>query len=333
MIIQDGELPSYYIFNFENEGFVVMPADFRAIPLLAFGSNGKFASKADTINAGLASMIEEYFEYTKHTRNTETKMAPELFNLWTQLYTGSAIQAPPMDDPCGINNPCEEPDPDGAMSGTETQWGPHMNTTWRQSLDFNNDCPIMGCSDDPDGRALVGCVAVAVGQIMRHYGHPNDIAWNQIPNLGAVASQRTAEFLRDVGEAVNMDYGCDGSSAWDHKALKAFRDDYDYSSSISKRDFALSECASEIRMGRPVYLSGCREAVDLFVLYVPFGCHAWVTDGLKTITSGSVLINYLWMNWGWGGQDNNWYLHYQWDPNTTEYDEHKRMIVNIYPSL
>jgi hypothetical protein len=338
MVITDGTLPSYYIFNFGNDGFAVMPGDFRMTPLLAYGSHGALVSEGDTINQGLASLIKNYYELINNVRDTATFMQPAIYNLWTSLLPEYGIDAPPLEDPCGIDNPCDTGGGGGGATNETTQtWGAFLQTNWFQSGDFNDDCPNYGCSQRTDGRVVAGCVAIAMGQIMRYYAHPTNYNWNAIPNNNTDASFETAQLIRNIGDAVNMNWGCTSSGASSNQAKNAFKDDFGYSASIDYRDFSLSKCTQDLHMSRPVYLDGCEEMSTVLGIPVYDDCHAWVTDGHRRTNADGYIFNYLHMNWGWGniigdGFGNGWYLYYDWTPTSHDYAFNRKMIVNIYPN-
>ena len=54
----------------------------------------------------------------------------------------------------------------------------------------------------------MGCVAVAMAQIMRNYQLPTSFNWAAMPNTqGAYATQ---VLMKDIGTKVKMQYDCSG---------------------------------------------------------------------------------------------------------------------------
>jgi hypothetical protein len=159
--------------------------------------------------------------------------------------------------------------------------------------------------------------------------------------------------MKDIGNHVDMSYGCDGSSASSNKAKKVLDDDFGYNNSISYSDWNIDVIRNNIRWGYPVILGGYRTRNNILNIYWYTNGHAWVCDGLweeydnflvTCLSGGGVPLEsyesrnyryYLHMNWGWGNTSQDvWYFSnnlthpvgtdkvYQWE---------KDMIVNIHP--
>lgn len=213
-----------------------------------------------------------------------------------------------------------------------------LRTAWRQQPPYNDQCPFPAywdpnegwityeCDNTSNGRQIVGCVATAAAQIMRYwrwppYGQespyndsydwlemceaywwdPNSLWWND-ENGSPVTQQQVdavAELCHEIGLAVDMDYGCHGSSA-DTDDMEAVYEDsfrYDESCNVVERYDGL---------GNPNYT-----ALEWFeLMQVQFDRnrplqyripgHSIVGDGWKTEQIGD---DYYWyhMNYGWGG--------------------------------
>ena len=208
--------------------------------------------------------------------------------------------------------------------GTYNYVSPLLNTTWGQWGNYNlyvpTNCPV-------------GCIAVAVGQIMKYYQYPTtDFAWSSMPNNYATTA--TATLMADIGQKVKMDYKPTGSSAKNSDALNALINNYNYSA--SKIDHNASLVRNELDNGRPVYMTGFNDS-DFFGLINEEG-HAWVCDGYHnsntiyeyklmtleqcpssyeptmflnpytTTIHESYTPSYYHMNWGLDGTCNGYYL-------------------------
>ena len=113
--------------------------------------------------------------------------------------------------------------------------GPLLTTDWAQGSPYNSYTPAAsGCSN-----TLAGCVAISVVQLMRYWNWPDagtgshSYSWNgqtlsadfrhpydwanmsgQLDgNSTAAQIDAVARLISDVGIALNMSYGCSGSSA------------------------------------------------------------------------------------------------------------------------
>ncbi len=314
--------PAYYIFNYEdNAGFSVISADFRAMPILAYSSNGNFTNLNDTINSGLATYLQEYFDYIVSVRDTVKTIPIEIASMWN---TAAAKAIGPI-DPCDIEPdlPCNNDDP--FVSTTQT-WGPLLQTEWNQGTGYNDQIDIInGC------RPPTGCVATAMAQIMRYWQHPSSFNWSALP-VGDFPNNEIALLMRACGDAVDMNWTCRSSGANSNDAKKAFKNDFGYSNDIKYKDYLYYQARNDIKTGRPVYLRGCRTRTKKgFIIhwYVYDGCHAWIADGIRITNFETYSAYQVHMNWGWG-QDggNGWYV--SWN-NGSNYQYDRRMIYKIHP--
>ncbi|MFH1747888.1 MAG: C10 family peptidase [Planctomycetota bacterium] len=203
---------------------------------------------------------------------------------------------------------------------------------WHQQPPYNQQCPDLGCGEwagynNFNTNARVGCVAVVGAHLMRHWNWPpsgegpfsdsydwanmcaeyifdgtswfNDengvpVTWDQI--------NAAAELCDEVGVAVGMDYGCDGSSATTSDLLAVFDDYFHYNE------------------GQVKYRAMYEDPVDWFNLLknsfnanrpVPYRVeeHAIIGDGWQEVWDQG---HYHWyhMNYGWpsNGHDTWWAL-------------------------
>ena len=73
-----------------------------------------------------------------------------------------------LNSKCGGPNPGEEPN----CNDIHNYDGPLIGSKWSQWSGFNNYLPNMGC-ESYQGKPPSGCVATAIGQVMRYYQYPN----------------------------------------------------------------------------------------------------------------------------------------------------------------
>lgn len=208
-----------------------------------------------------------------------------------------------------------------------------MNTTWNQGCGYNDllDACTTGGSC---GRVWTGCVATATAQVMRYWEHPNSYNWSIM--LNTTGSTETSRLMQDVGDAVNMDYGCDGSGAYTSDARNALVNTFGYSTYASYVDYNTTTLVRQLKTwNRPVILRGEGS-----------GGHAWVCDGYRrnkitTIHNPGTYYEYetytysplyLWMNWGWGPfGGNGWFLYNNFTPGSNNFNSDRKMIINIPP--
>ena len=167
------------------------------------------------------------------------------------------------------------------------QVGPLLKTYWDQNPPFNNTVV-----KNKGAGMKVGCVAVAVGQIMAYHRKNNlkTYNWSRIlydNNDTIKKAGGAADFLYDVAEGVNTSYNTVKSTSNSANAKKLFcRAGYTVSA-IKAYDY--NTVKSELDASRPVYLGGYRTRSyngDLWWLFhgTKFKYsdgHDWVTDGYK----------------------------------------------------
>lgn len=180
---------------------------------------------------------------------------------------------------------------------------------------YNKYCPaISTINPDMCGHAVVGCVAVAIGQIMRNWEWPYmaDIPttiggsirekhfyeWSDMPSYLSNTSpiehvNMTASFLRDCGYDLNMSYG-ESSGANNISAFNSFLHfgyDEEMLLYIEKNHTMgwTNKLYSELSANRPVYYTGINSGDE---------GHAFVLDGYDS--AGLFHVN---LGWGIGYND------------------------------
>lgn len=224
-----------------------------------------------------------------------------------------------------------------------------LRTAWSQGAPWNEMCPFPSywdpikqqwvyyeCDDTGNGRTWVGCVATAAAQIMNYWEWPpygeddpydDGYDWNNMCNKyvsdgsgwwndenGNPVTQAqidaVAELSREIGVAVDMDYGCSGSSAYHEDMETAYEQNFRYSSSCN-----IKERCCDI-WGHPYYTAfeWYELMMNQFNLNRPvqYGIpgHSLNADGWKMEQIGDD-FHWYHMNYGWGGGG--------FDPNDPEW--------------
>ncbi|MEA1875956.1 MAG: C10 family peptidase [Bacteroidota bacterium] len=167
--------------------------------------------------------------------------------------------------------------------------GPLLTTKWSQGDYFNQYCP-----EDlrtPGGRVWVGCVVVAIGQIINYYDHHNDFIldaaydskdyghlsawsngydWNGMLDEPLDFDLEVSRFLSDLGVLVHANYGAEGTSASSGMALKGLQAiGYSEAYRVKRSDYSSDEWLDlmydNLSNYSPVFVAG--------------GGHAFVCDG------------------------------------------------------
>lgn len=225
---------------------------------------------------------------------------------------------------------------------------PLIETKWQQKAPFNNDV-----QKDANGNPyLVGCVAIAMTQIMRYYKYPakgkgsntysmngetltadfsaSPYQWDKmlpIYEKGKYTDEEAkavSELMRQVGISVNMDYKPNFSSSYTKSAQNALINNFGYNPNMNRytRNYYSEQewmdmVYKELSEQRPIYYSGN----DL----KGGNGHAFVIDGYNA--EGKVYVN-----WGWGGYEDGYFdIGILTPENSGDYSYYQDMIVGIQP--
>ena len=364
--------PILYALNLgNNEGFVVMSASLVEKPILAFNNEGKF----DFENLGeFAGVVDwAYTKYLKINGLIEIGKTPSqsILNQWSVVNPALEIGIADQNGNIIPWVPLEIID----QWDVSTTYGPFMTTRWNQRISTTANSTVMGynnfvgSNNCNTGIAPAGCVAVAMGQIMKYHNFPNLYNINSMPdvvntsNYDNANAKNIARLLQNIGQKVNMQYSCTGSSAYSADARTAFVTQYGYyTSNLSPMDLN-SIVMNLTTESLPVYLDGCRDKIvktsprktGIFrftvgrTTYTYENCHAWVTDGYQKIdrtvvyennhTSTYTIAEHIRMNWGWGDSGyNGWFDYERWETingqviQAVEFIYNQHMIYNIQPN-
>lgn len=236
---------------------------------------------------------------------------------------------------------------------TETnEKGALLSTYWSQETPYNKKCPKINGKSTP-----VGCVAIAIGQIMNYHrkNTMKNYNWDKINAKpfynsyfdNGTISDEIAKFLHDIGLGVKMDYRTDGSGANVKDAVKYFKS-AGYQANLQGYNY--EKFKESIDNSKPVYLRGNSKRKGIWFIvrwgWNYSGGHAWVGDGYKEITQWEKIeqkhgnnfvytqskvktTKYIHMNWGWGRQSGSdgWCTYDYWRAtDKTEYKYNKKMI-------
>ncbi len=169
----------------------------------------------------------------------------------------------------------------GDGTATETaivkeSYGPLLKTCWHQGYPFNQELSnLYGVS------APIGCVPVAIGQIINYYKYPNridgeNIDWNLISlatgkeDASNQATNAASRLLYMLGKGLGIEYPKESGASFDD-AKKEFRElGYTFS---TKSGFDESLVKGQVASGNPIYMRGQNSVSG----------HAWVVDGFMAV--------------------------------------------------
>lgn len=319
-------LPSYYIFNNTSGGWIIISGDDQISPIIAYNDKGSF--EADKMNPTVAYWLSEVSRKISSVRNMTIKNNSKAIE-WENAGNGNFIFS-------------------------DKSVKPLINSTWDQSQYYNQYCPVVsGAMAGYDKKAPAGCVAIAVGQIMKYFNYPpkgignnsyylNGIGqlsanfdtsvynWTDMPDSLENYNSMEAKFIYDCGIAVNMDYGATGSSADFSSVIPAMVNNFGFLDSMELltrpsdsigNELWLARIKYELENNRPVLYSGENN----------YDGHAFICDGYDNSYPTEFHIN-----WGWSGVDDGYFAIGALDPvpsnNDYHFDQNNQIITNIKPA-
>ncbi len=318
----------FYIVNYDPQGFIVLAADQRSIPLLAFSSSNSFETDTDYYPLGLVHWLENTRDDIDYIRANNLAQTPEIADAWKNLDYGRYPN--PFDQDPGNNEPCQT---------TYKIVYPLLETEWNQRCGFNDDMPLKSCANACyyNDNGYAGCVPIAVAQIMKYHEYPISYSWtNMSLNNG---TSTTASFIRDIWDNIptsKKSYNCDGTGVHADYVDNIFKTGFSYSSA-TYAGYNYDALEDNLDIDQPVILMGFEKEDNgwwIFHHYVTGTGHAWVSDGyMRSIPcpgiANSIVVH---MNWGWwGGQSNGWYGYNDFTPGDYSFNYAKKMVYNIAP--
>jgi len=228
-IVNDkNNLPAYYIFKYEaNNGFVVVAADERVIPLLAYSPKGSWENERPC--PAHQSWMNNYITQIEDVRFNNIQATAEIKSQWSSF---ASDDQPVMENLMAIVGPFTD------------------DITWDQNCLYNEDCPADAAG--PCGHVYAGCVATCMSILMKYHHHPNTgtgsysythaVYGTQSANFGAtnysfaempnfIADDNVAQLMYQAAVSVDMDFGPAGSAAFTGTAISSLVSYFNFSSS------------------------------------------------------------------------------------------------------
>lgn len=284
----------YYVFaNGEDKGFTIVSGDDRMPEVVGYSAQGTY--DPDHLPANYVGFMKAYQETVEALLKGDAQVSGGLAEArqWRAERANSAAVAP-------------------LLGGIK----------WNQGAPYNNMCP----SYNGTNRAVTGCVATAMAQVMMYYQYPKELKATikaytaksygiQIPEISSgatydwdnmlpdysksdyssVQADAVAKLMYHCGAAVKMNYGpSSGANVTPIILATYFGYDADLMQDLTRTVFTLQQWMTlidnELKAKRPILYSG--QASD--------GGHEFVCDG----SDGNGLYH---INWGWGGYQDGYF--------------------------
>lgn len=317
------ESPAYYVFNRTGGGFVIIAGDDACTPVLAYSYTNTFKTGPD-MPENLKEWLDDLREQIDFVRR-EIPRGPAAEAAWSALEITTKAGG------------------DAYLPAVK-----HETPLWSQNEPFNHLTPLV------DGKhAVIGCVPLAMGMIMRYHSYPPKgagslSAYNYTLDNGTVCMIEGFElghpyewdkikydysgaYTQEEGDAVaRLVYDCgvavqakfDESTSASTQKMAACAIDYfgfDPGAYHYKRDIFtdavwIDMLKTELQ-ARPILYAARRES----------GGHAFVVDGYDERDFFSV-------NWGWGGSSNGYFAISAFTPSSNyQYIHNHGAVFGLKP--
>lgn len=332
----------FYIFAGSDGGFAIISADDAVQPVLGYSKTSPVCEVSS--NKSFARQLNRYAEIISIKKKTAERSRRLMSD--GRLFAESdsvVIDSVPIDSVV-VDTVLLDSIPVDTIVAVDTIKPIQLITSvWGQNTPYMDSCPT-----------YVGCVAVAMGQIMRYHKWPEKgrgwhkyipnenpeygwlsanfgattYNWNLMPDRlrsrSSIAEKRAVQqMLYHVGVAVNMSYTEDGSGSSEYTAAMALCAYFNYNHETIKvcaadeytADEWIALIKSEIDAGRPVLYSGTTTDEG----------HAWVVDGYDA-------NDYLHVNWGWDGDFDGYFAPDNMLLATSLYSTDNTAVIGIQPA-
>ena len=317
-VSEKGEI-TFYIFNFEPKGHIVVSNDKAFEPILGYGLNSNI--DLDSIPPGLKYLLYNFQNEISYARKQGVLTSEETIKKWGNYLSSNETS--------GQNR---------YSNGTYL-----VQTKWGQGSAYNRFCPT-----DPltSNRTIVGCGGVAFGQILnywhcrvfpdnstsytpRDFQNPINLTFSgQNYNWANMSTNspddNNALLLYHSAVSIHSNFSDRSTSSYMSNAQTAFTSYFGFNaSSKHKRNYPnetwINMLKTEINAERPIFYTGFN--------YSENEGHAWVIDGYNSSNDK------FHCNWGWSGNYDDWYLLSALNVYDYSFNDGQSAILNIYPLL
>lgn len=307
---------SYYVFNInEDDGFIIVAGDDRALPILAFSDQGGF--DVESVPPTMRSWLSRYSSQIEAAVQSNATPSPEITGQWKALEQGATT--------------------------TELRTTALLPTAnWGQGYPFHLLSPKID-----DQYCYTGCTATAMAIIMHYHQWPEQATgshsyvwhrqtlstnfpqpydWKAMPAereaiITEEQQKQVARLMYDCAVSINSTFDITGTSAAYSTPAAAFPQFFKYETNIEWRSrngynrlhwFLFAK--EEIDNGRPLILFGEGS----------HGGHVFVCDGYMN-------SDYFHINWGWYGKSNGFFAVDALEVDGDSYANNEFMLSKISP--
>lgn len=314
------ESVSFYIFSFNTGGFVIVSADDNTEPVIGYsfeGSSPEISGHEGLMNwfDRYASQIDEFKQLSTKSGKVNPKWQQVLNNQYS-ITVGQVVK-------------------------------PLITTKWGQEWPYNATFPTD--SGGPGGHVWVGCVGVAMAQIMKYHNYPStgigknsyqysnypiteakfgatNYNWTGMPDSLITVDEDVSTLMLHCAISVNSMWGSKETTTeyWieDNPESKAWVNNFGYAfgqiKTIMRNEYSNkwdSILINELINKRPIYYAGSSEDKK---------GHTMVCDGVDE-------NGFYHFNFGWSGHYDGYYNINELNPNG-DFTHNQWAIIGIQPN-
>lgn len=319
IVILKESISTCYVFKFDN-GFIIISAYNSVYPILAYSFESPY--KENDIAPAFAFWMNQLSSQIFKNIEIQASAPMNVAETWEKYLSGNFVASKTKD---GVT--------------------PLLNTTWNQDLYYNSAFPED--SNFPSNHPYAGCVATAMGQIMKYYNWPKSgtgqntidspygeltanfgnttYNWLEMETYLDSENPAVAELLYHNAIAVNSEFFTHGTGAWDDDIPLALIDHYNYEETAEflwtnnyTAESWKTMIKNELNHGRPLIYGG----IDL---QDSVG-HTFICDGYQD-------EDFFHFNWGWGGQYNGYYYLDSLMVGGYHFDFQHDVVIGIEPDI
>ena len=306
-------IPSLHIVHLNPIGFIILSSEGRTIPILGYSYDSRI--DINDLPMQLEAILISYQRGIGHVLDNNIVQDSKVSSLLNQYLNNILFQ-----------------------NSDSREVSPMITANWNQGGGWNDFCP---------GNSVVGCVAVAMGQVMNYWEYPTQgDGYSQYYSIdygviGVNFEEYTYDFtnmyddyptedsqllLFHSGVAVHMNYtpwASGASVCWEGpSAQNALDEHFGYNDDIT--------CEVKINYTDEQWNSLIKDQLDrgwpmVYRGYSEDAGHAWNIDGYQD--------DYYHCNWGWGGSANGYFYFDNLNAGGYNFIESQAALLNIIPEI
>lgn len=307
--------PYFYVFNVSNgNGFVIVSADDNAQAILGYSDEIDF--NPNKIPNNTQKWFELYKNQMRYIIEKNISPSSDVVKSWNDLLQAK-VPTPSLSKKAAVN--------------------PLLQTKWDQGQYYNELCPYDNAASD---RAVTGCVATAMAQIMKFWNYPasgvgyhsyfsnkygtlsanfanTNYDWSSMPNTVDFSRPAVATLMYHCGVSVDMNYDVAANGGSGAYVIASGSPAANNSEMALKNYFAYKASLQGVKRSdytEQQWIAILKTELDAGrpILHTGAGTHGghcFVADGYDN-------NNFFHFNWGWGGSSDGYFSVNALNPGT-----------------